>query len=456
MHDRSIELGSAPISRLIVRYSTPAMIAMFVNSTYNLVDTIFVGRGAGTLALAGLAVSWPLQMIVIAMGMGVGIGTASIVSRSLGAGDRERAERVAVTSFAVMGLLSVAITILGLVFLRPLLSLFGATEGVMPYAMEYMSIILLGTVFTAPAICANSVARAEGSARVAMTSMIIGAVTNVMLDPIFIFGLHMGIRGAAIATVIATMCTFAYMCHYFLSGKSILRIQIRHLRPDFGEMPEVFAVGSSSFFQMVTGSIMAIPINMMIVRYGSDLHLAILGVANRSMMFFFMPIYGLVQGLQPIVGFNYGARNLDRVREAIHKAAIISTILSTAAFLILMFATRPILALFSTDQMLIAEGLSIVHVLILCMPFVGFQMVGGSLFQALGKARPAFVLALSRQALILLPLVFILPPIFGLQGLWTSFPIADFASTLMTAAWVYVEMRALRDGAASEAIAVGP
>lgn len=444
MNDRTIELGNDSIPRLLVRYSTPAMIAMFVSSMYNLVDTIFVGYGAGTLALAALAVSWPVQMVIVAMGMGVGIGTASVVSRSLGAGNHARAIRVAGTSFTVIALLSLCVTGLGFLFLQPLLRLFGATEAIMPYAIDYMSVIFIGNFFMACSITANSLARSEGAARIAMTSMIIGAVVNAALDPVFIFGLDMGVRGAAVATVIANMCTFSFLCWYFLSGRSMLRVQRSDLRPDFNELPEIFKVGSASFFSIVVGSLMAIPINGLIVHYGTDLHLAIMGVANRAMMFFFMPIFGLTQGLQPIIGFNYGAKKILRVKEAVRKATIYATVMSTVAFLILMLATRPVLRIFSPDVALLIEGVPIVRVIVICMPFVGFQMVGGSFFQALGRARPAFILTLSRQVLVLLPLVFLLPRIFGLRGLWASFPIADFVSTSMTVVWVVAAMRSLK------------
>ncbi|MFP6598207.1 MAG: MATE family efflux transporter [Candidatus Hydrogenedentota bacterium] len=445
MQERLNELGNESIARLLIKYSTPAMIAMFVNSMYNLVDTIFVGYGAGTLALAALAVSWPVQMIVVAIGMAVGIGTASVISRSLGAGDHDRAERVAGTSFVVIGVIALAITCLGLLFLQPLLRLFGATEAIMPYAVDYLSIIFIGNFFLASSISANNIIRSEGAARVAMISMITGAVVNTILDPIFIFGLDMGIRGAAIATVIANISTFTFISWFFFSGRSILNIKRRHLIPDLNELPEVAKIGSATFFSMIVGSLMAIPINGLIIHYGEDIHLAIIGVTNRAMMFFFMPIFGLTQGLQPIIGFNYGAKKLERVKETVRKASMYATIMSVFAFLVLMFATQPLLRIFSPDKELIIEGIPIVRILCIAMPFVGFQMVGGAFFQALGRARPAFVITLSRQVIVLLPLAFIVPRFYGLTGLWASFPTADLVSTTITAVWVLVAIRHLKD-----------
>jgi Na+-driven multidrug efflux pump len=233
-----------------------------------------------------------------------------------------------------------------------------------------------------------------------------------------------------------------------------LRIARRDLQPDFRDLPEVARIGSSTFFSMIVGSLMAVPINGLIVHYGTDLHLAIVGVANRSMMFFFLPIFGLTQGLQPIIGFNYGAGKILRVKEAVRKATAYASVMSIAAFLILMLATRPVLRVFSPDTTLINEGAPILRIIIICMPFLGFQMVSGSFFQAIGRARPAFVLTLSRQVIVLLPLIFTLPRLYGLVGLWVSFPIADFASAALSAAWVITALRSLPDDATSATLAL--
>lgn len=442
MHQRSDQLANQSIDRLLLTYSAPAMFAMLVNSTYNLVAAILVGHSAGTLALAGLAISFPIQLFVMAVGMAIGIGSASVVSRSLGAGDRRRAERAAGSSFFISGVLGLAMVVIGLLFLDELGRLFGASDAVLPYMKEYLSIVLFGSVFFGVAVSSNVIVRAEGNVRVAMMSMVIGGVVNLILDPIFIFGFDMGLRGAATGTLIANICTFAYLMWYFLSGQSQLRMRRSDLLPYWEVLPEVFQIGSSTFFQMVAGSLIIIPVNHAIRTYGADAHFAILGVANRSMMFFFMPIFGLTQGLLPIVGFNYGAGRYDRVIKAIRRASGYATILATAAFLTLMLATRPILRLFTNDMDLLERGVPIVRTLILVTPLLGFQMVGSSAFQALGKARPAFVLNLARQAL-LLPGVALLPRAFGLPGLWGAFPVADGLAISITALWVAAELRAL-------------
>jgi putative MATE family efflux protein len=443
MNDRKHELGNESVGRLLVRYSTPAMVAMFVNSLYNLVDTIFVGRGAGTLALAGLAVSFPIQMFILAIAQVVGIGSASLISRSLGAGDARRAERTAGTSFACVATLSAALTGLGLLFLKPLLRLFGATPAVLPYGADYLSVIIGGSFFFAFAVSSNSIVRSEGNAKCAMVSMFIGAITNVILDPIFIFTLKMGVRGAAIATVLANMCAFLYLCRYFLSGRSLLRIRREDLIPDLSVLPEVLRVGSASFTRVAAGSLLAIVLNNSVAHYGSDTHLAIIGVINRVMLFMMMPMFGLVQGLQPIVGFNYGAANYARVREAAYKAVMFATVFSTCSFVILMSFPVSLFRLFNKDAALVTEGAGILRVLILFLPLVGFQVVGASLFQALGKAGAALFLSMSRQILFLVPLLLALPLYFDLAGIWVSFPVADLLSTMVTAGWVLAEFRRL-------------
>jgi putative MATE family efflux protein len=443
MTDRKQELAHKPIGPLLRKYAAPPMVALFVHALYNVMDSIFVGQGPGTLALAGLAICFPIQMAIMAAGMGMGVGTASVVSRALGAKDQRLAERAAGTSFTVTAVIALLVNALGLMFLEPLLELFGATESVLPYAKDYLSVILFGSFFLTIAVSSSNVARAEGNVRIAMVFMIVGAVVNLILDPIFIFGLDMGIRGAAIATVIANMCSFTLYCTYFIRGNSMLKITRCDLIPDFSVLPEVLRIGGVSFMSMVAGNLMAIPINGAIGMYGQDVHFAIMGVINRSMMFFFMPIYGLVQGLQPIIGFNYGARDYARVIKAVRKAALYASVLSALAFLVLMLAAEWVLGVFSSDAELIDEGASIMRIVILVMPFVGVQMVGGSLFLALGKTQPAFILTLSRQVILLLPMVLIMPRIFGLEGLWAAFPIADTVAFLMTATWVRFEMRAL-------------
>ncbi len=445
MDDRRYELGNEKIGKLLLRYSLPACVAMSVSSVNGIIDTICIGHiENGTVALAALTVSGPVQMLMIGIGMPVGIGTASIISRSLGAGDQRRAERAAGTSFATVTFFSLIMVSLCYAFLTPLLRLFAANDTVLPVAREYLSILLVGAGIFAFAISCNNVARSEGNVKVAMISMIIGAIVNIILDPILIFRLDMGIRGAACANVASSLCSAGYLCYYFLSGKSMLRIRRADLIPDFNILPEVFRIGSVSYVRMATGSIMMIIIYRSIMQYGSDTHLAILGISNRALSVFHMPLFGLIQGLQPIIGFNYGARSMSRVKEAIRAGSIAATVIATAGCVFTLIFTRPMLELFSNDAAMIDEGVNIVRITVIAMPCVGFTMVGGSFFQAIGKALPALILTLSRQFLFLIPMVLILPLYLGLLGIWVSLPAAELVSFILTAAWVVHEMRTFR------------
>ena len=443
MDNRKHELAHKNIGPLLLSYSAPAIVGMLVNSTYNLVDAFFVGRGVGYLALAGLSVAFPVQMMVLGLAQVVGIGSSSIISRSLGAGDQRRAERVAGTSFSTVILLNILLTVVGLIFLRPILWAFGASENVMPYAYQYMSIILGGSVFFAFSVSSATIVRAEGNARLAMTCMMLGAVTNCLLAPLFIFGFHMGVRGAAIATVLANVAVFTYIASYFLRGKSMLRIRRADLFPDFSFYPEMFGIGISSFTRMAAGSVLAIILNKSINYYGTDAHLAILGVINRVMLFFVMPMFGLIQGLQPIAGFNYGARNIPRVKEAIWLASKYATIMALFAFIMLMTFPQVIFRMFNLEPADIQQGATIMRVVILALPLIGFQIVGASVFQALGRAWPALFLSMARQLILLGPLLLLFPLLFGLMGLWVAFPVADLLSTVLTAVWVIYEIRRL-------------
>ncbi len=442
--ERTALLGTQSIGRLLIRLSGPAITGMLVQSMYNLVDTVFVGKGVGTLALAALAVCFPIQMLLLAVGKTVGIGAASIISRRLGAGKDEEAGKIAGGSFVLAAMLGFLISVSGLVFIVPVLKLFGASSSILPYARDYLSIILLGGTFFAVTVCSNDIARSEGNAKVAMISMFVGAGINIILDPIFIFALGMGIRGAAVATVIGQLSAFIWITRYFSSGRSHLRFTMKHLFPGLRQSLKVLQIGSPSFARIVGGSIMAIVVNNSIMHYGYELHLAVLGVANRIMIFALMPIFGLVQGLQPVIGYNYGAGSFRRVKKALKYAIFFATALSGVYWLLFELAPRFMLGLFSNDQDLISSGAGILRVLVLMMPVVGFQVIGAGTFQALGKAGIAFVLSISRQIFFLIPLMLLLPHIISppLTGVWAAFPSADLLATCVTAIFF---IRAIRN-----------
>jgi putative MATE family efflux protein len=458
MHSkRREELGTQPLGKLLIKYAAPATIGMMVNALYNLVDAIFIGQGAGALAIGGLAIAFPIQLIFLAIATTVGVGSASIISRALGAGDEAKADRVVGNAILTITVVSVLVSSTGLFLLEPMVRLFGATDAILPYAMDYLSIILFGLFFYAFMVCCSNTVRAEGNARASMYGMVIGAGLNVILDPIFIFGFGMGVRGAALATVIALGISTAYFIWFYWSGRSHLNIALRSFAPDLPMLREIAAIGSSSFMRMIGGSLLAVVLNNMVATHGSDIHLAVVGASNRLMAFLGLPLIGMVQGLQPILGFNYGMGKMDRVRDALKLGTRVATWYSLGMFVLVMFLAEPMIAMFSTEAALVSEGGTILRILNIMVPLVGFQIVGATLFQALGKAKPAFFLNSARQVLFLIPLLLLLPPVFRLTGVWAAFPIADALASAVTAVMVAREIASLNaKHAASLVVAEDP
>jgi putative MATE family efflux protein len=347
------ELGTAPIGKLLIKLSLPATFAMVVNGLYNLVDTIYIGRGVGTEAIGGLALAFPAQMLIMAFGMSVGLGAASVVSRSLGAEDDKKARRTAGNAFALAALSGVVMMIGGLIFLEPLLTLLGTTDALRGYAREYLSIILLGSPFIALAMVSNNLLRAEGKAQISMMVMLIGAVTNIILDPIFIFVFKMGVAGAAWATVAGQFLAFLYASRFFILKKSLVQVSLKHWVLKASIVREIIVLGIPTLVRQGGQSIVAILLNNMLGRYGGDIYISAYGVVNRLIMFIFMPLFGTVQGFQPIAGFNYGAKKYDRVKKTLRLALIFATLYMTVGFIIFMTIPRFMAGIFTSDPELI-------------------------------------------------------------------------------------------------------
>ncbi|KUK54865.1 MAG: Multi antimicrobial extrusion protein (Na(+)/drug antiporter) [Atribacteria bacterium 34_128] len=443
MKQLTARLGEEKINKLLVNLSLPATIGMMVNALYNLVDTIFVGRGVGALAIGGLTIAFPIQMVIMAFAQMIGIGTASAISRSLGAKDIEKADYVAGNSFLLIVILSSIITAIGLTFTEPMLRLFGATDTILPYAKDYITIILWGSVFSSFAMSSNNLIRAEGNAKVAMATMLIGAILNIILDPIFIFVFKMGVKGAALATVISKFVSFLYVLTYLYSGKSSLKVKLHHLKPKMRIMIEILTVGFAAFARQVTGSVVAIVVNNSLRIFGGDMALIIVGILHRVTMFVFMPLFGVIQGMQPIVGFNYGAKKLDRVKETLKLSLITTTVIATFGWLIIELFPFAIISVFTRDAEIIEKGSTIMRIVISVIPVIGIQIVGAALFQSLGKAVPSLILALLRQVLLFIPLVIILPRVLGLGlwGIWIAYPAADILSVVLTVLFLKSELK---------------
>jgi len=443
MKQLTARLGEEKISKLLVNLSLPATIGMMVNALYNLVDTIFVGRGVGALAIGGLTIAFPIQMIIMAFAQMIGIGAASAISRSLGAKDIEKADYVAGNSFLLIVILSSIIAAIGLTFTEPMLRLFGATDTILPYAKDYITIILWGSIFFSFAMSSNNLIRAEGNAKVAMATMLIGAILNIILDPIFIFVFKMGVKGAALATVISKFVSFLYVLTYLYSGKSSLKVKLHHLKPKMRIMTEILTVGFASFARHATGSVVAIVVNNSLRIFGGDMALIIVGIVHRVTMFVFMPLFGVVQGMQPIVGFNYGAKKLDRVKETLKLSLITTTVIATFGWLLVQLFPFAIISVFTREPEIIEKGSTIMRIVISVIPLIGIQIVAAALFQSLGKAVPSLILALLRQVLLFIPLVIILPRVLGLGllGIWIAYPAADILSVVFTVLFLRSELK---------------
>ncbi|HKL41360.1 MAG TPA: MATE family efflux transporter [Clostridia bacterium] len=434
MNKNSKALGEENIGKLLKRLSIPAMMGMIVNALYNFVDTVFLGQFVGVDAIGALAISFPIQMIIMGLGTMIGIGAASAASRALGAKQIEKADHIVGNAFLSIFIIGILLITLGREFLNPILTLFGATDTLLPLAYDYMNIILMGSIFLTISMVSNNVIRAEGNAKVAMISMMIGTGFNIILDPIFIELLGFGIEGAAIATVLGQVLAFLYVTNYFYRGKSNFKIMPHHLKPNFEYLKEIFTVGFPTFMRQIAGSILAIVVNNSLGFYGGDLAISVYGVINRVLMFILMPMFGIVQGFQPIASFNYGAKNFKRVIEVLKVSIKFLIIYSTIGVIIIQLFPGIIIKMFNNDTELVNLGKVAIRIVTIMIPFVGIQILSASLFQAIGKAGPALIVSMSRQTLFLIPLVLLLPNFnnLGVIGIYAAFPIADVLAIILS------------------------
>lgn len=444
MNKNSKELGEGKISKLLLKFSLPAIIGTLVNALYNIVDRIFIGNGVGSLGIAGLTIGFPIMMISMAFSMLIGVGTTALISIRLGEGNKDRAEAIMGTGAVGLVAIALILSILSLTFLDPLLKLFGATATNLPYAKSYMQIILLGNIFSTIAYGMNNFIRAEGNPKIAMFTMLIGAVINVVLDYVFIFIFNWGIQGAAIATVIAQFVSATWVIAYFLGSKSLLKLRRKNLGLDSKLLLQIVAIGSAPFAMQLASSLLNLIMNNSLRIYGGDTAIAGMGVVFSTMMLLMMPVIGISQGVQPIIGYNYGAGQYDRVREALKSAVYVATTIAVIGFILTRLFSIQLVTLFNPeDQELINFGSKAIYYFFLMLPLVGFQIVGANYYQAVGKPRSAMILTLSRQILFLIPLLLILPKFFGLDGILFAAPTADFLSFVLTFTFIRREMKFL-------------
>ena len=447
----AMELGTERIRKLLVQYAVPAIIAMTASSLYNMVDSIFIGHGVGPLAISGLALTFPLMNLAAAFGSLVGVGAATLVSMRLGQRDYDTAGKVLGNVFMLNLIIGVAFSIVTLLFLDPILYFFGASEATVGYAREYMTVILLGNVITHMYLGLNSVLRASGHPRKAMYATINTVVINTVLDPLFIYGFGWGIRGAAIATVLAQVISLVWQFRILSDRRELLHFRRGIYRLHAKIVRDILAIGMSPFLMNLAACFIVILINKGLKEFGGDLSIGAYGIVNRVAFFFVMVVMGLNQGMQPIAGYNFGAQQYDRVLRVLKLTAIGATCVTTCGFLLGELMPRLAVSLFTKDAELVrlaAEGMRITFV---CFPIIGFQMVSTNFFMSIGMAGKAIFLSLSRQLLFLLPGLVLLPPLFdqytqwnGSWGVWCAMPLSDLLASIVAFLMLMHQLRGFR------------
>ncbi|MDR0661286.1 MAG: MATE family efflux transporter [Prevotellaceae bacterium] len=429
----SLILGTKPIGKLLAQYAIPAIIAMTASSLYNMADSIFIGHGVGSLGISALALTFPIMNLAAAFGSLIGVGAATLVSVKLGQKDYNTANKILGNVLILNILIGICFSILSLPFLDDILYFFGASKDTLPYARDYMEIILYGNVITHMYLGLNAVLRSSGYPKMAMNTTLLSVVINCALNPIFIFTLDWGIKGAAWATVISQGISLIWQIVHFSSPKQLLHFRkgIYKLKKDI--VKGIISIGMSPFLMNICSFLVIILINRGLKYHGGDMAIGAYGLVNRISALFVMVIMGFTQGMQPIVGYNFGARKFDRVTEVTKLTIWWGIGVATFGFLICQLFPEIIVRVFTSEQELIEPSVYGLHIIFALFPIVGFQIVATNFFQSLGMAKKAIFLSLTRQLIFLIPCLLILPPIFGTLGVWISIPIADFAATILTA-----------------------
>ncbi|MGE5422682.1 MAG: MATE family efflux transporter [Ignavibacteriales bacterium] len=440
MHD-SMGMGQKDIGKLLWQFSWPAIVGMLCNALYNVVDRVFVGRGVGSLAIAATTVAFPIMVVLMALSFLIGVGATALISIRLGEKRKEDAEVVAANASVWLVILPLCLTAIYLAFPEPILRLFGASSEVMPYALDFMHIIMLGSVFGGLSMGMNNFIRAEGNPIFAMSTQVLGALINGVLNYIFIFKVGMGIKGSALATVLGQIFSMLWVFSYYWSGRSLIKIRLKNMIPRWPVLASIVSIGIAPCALQLASSVQQVILNKTVFLYSGDLALSAVGIMMSIITLLFMPILGISQGAQPIIGFNYGAQHYDRVKATFRKTVIAASCVSVGGFLIIQIWAVQIVGLFSKgDAALTSLTVPAMRVFFGLIFLIGFQIAGSHYFQAVGKGLQAGVLSLSRQILLFIPLLLILPHFWGIDGVWRSAPIADGISILITAAFILYEM----------------
>ena len=429
----TLERGTKPVGRLLMQYALPAIVAMVAASLYNMVDSIFIGQGVGALAIAGLAITFPFMNLSAAFGAAIGVGSCTFISMKLGQRDYAIANKILGNCMMLNIVVGLCFGGICLLFLDPILSFFGASDNTLPYARDYMQIILCGNVFTHLYFGLNAVLRSASKPRHAMYATIFTVVVNTILDPIFIYGLDLGIRGAAFATVLSQFLALSWQWRLFSNKNELLHFDYSLFRLDKPIVKNIIGIGISPFAMNACSCIVVIFVNTCLMKHGGDLAVGAYGIANRIGFVFVIVAMGVNQGMQPIAGYNYGAQNYDRLRKVVKLAISCATVVCTVGFLVAMFAAHPCARLFTKDESLINLASTAIRMMMMMFPIVGFQIVVTSFFQSIGKAKVSMFLSLSRQLLFLVPALAIFSEIWGLWGIWSAMPFSDALATMVAA-----------------------
>lgn len=440
----TLELGSKPVGKLLMQYALPAIIAMTASSLYNMVDSIFIGQGVGALAISGLAVTFPFMNLSAAFGAGVGVGSSSYLSVKLGQRDYSTAQRILGNNITLNIIIGFIFSVVSLIFLDPILYFFGASDQTIPYAREYMIIILLGNIITHLYFGMNAVLRAASKPRQAMYTTIFTVVLNSILDPLFIYTFDMGIRGAAIATILSQTVALVWQIRLFSDKGELLHLKRGIYRLDNRIVKNILGIGISPFAMNATACLVAIFVNQRLLEYGGDLAVGAFGIANRVAFIFIMINFGVNQGMQPIAGYNYGAQNYDRLMRVLKLAMIAGTCVTTSGFIVAEFMPHLCVRLFTNDKVLTDLAVNGIRIMMAAMPIVGYQMIVTNFFQSIGKAKISIFLSLSRQLLFLVPLIGVMPLFFGVNGVWVAMPISDSFSAIFALVMMVRYMRVFK------------
>lgn len=438
------ELGTLDIGKLLLQYSLPAIIAMTAASIYHITDSIFIGHGVGALAISGLAITFPFMNLASAFGSLVGAGAATLLSIRMGQKDYDSANVILGNAITLNVIIGLSFTIVSLLFLDPILLFFGASEGTLPYAREFMSVILIGNIITHIFMGLNALLRSMGQPKKAMFATIMTVVINLILNPLFIFGFQWGIKGSALATVISQFIMLMWQLKFFSNKSNFIHFKKESFKLRSRIVKESLSIGISPFMMNAAATVIVIVINQGLIRTGGDLAVGAYGIINRISFLFVMVVMGFNQGMQPIAGYNFGAKLYSRVDQVLKKTIIRATMVTTTGFLIGELFPRAVASIFTDDVELIDLAANGMRIVFMTFPIIGFQMVTANFFQSIGMVKKSIFMSLSRQLLFLLPCLLILPYLWGINGVWYSMPIADTISSVIAAILLVRQFKSFR------------